>query len=173
VYGKRVSVSRFRPDGEIESSDVGAAGDGQQLRSAGSPAYTVIVAGGTEDGPDAARLVGEVITRVIRFVDVIEDAAPIGMNQPAQEQARVFSRDVTLPRAQLDRSLVLRARPMLREQTWPVFPGSSDDDASPRTGVTHGSRTCGRHCARTFGDDVRILCVEADSQEVNVAAVPG
>src|SRR5439155_8964597 len=145
-----------------EPRDISAPGDGQQLCSAGRPPYAVIVAGGTKDVPDAARLVREVITRVVRIIHPVQDPAPVGMDQPAQERTGEFSCEVALPGQQFDRALMFRPRPVLREQAWPVLPRSIDDDASPRTGVTHTPSADGHHRSSAFGDDVRIPCVEAD-----------
>ena len=171
VYGNHVSVSCFRSYGEIEPSDVVSARDRQQLRSTDGPMHAVIGARGAEDVPDAARLVAEVIPGIVSAVHAVEDTAAVRVDEPSQKRAWMLSGDVTLPLPQCDRSLMFRARRMLRKETWPMLPPSVHDDASFGTGVTDTPPTdrCHRPCA--FGDDVRILRVEADPETIDVPAV--
>jgi hypothetical protein len=54
------------------------------------------------------------------------------VEQPTQEVVRVRLHDLALPRLEHDRSLVLAARTVLREQTRPVLPVGLDDDGARR-----------------------------------------
>jgi hypothetical protein len=172
VYSSSAHISRFRSNGQIEPRDVIAASDRQQFGSTGRPSYSVVFAGGAEDLPDAARLVAEVIARVVGTVDTVQDAAAVGVDQAAEKSVWVHSRDLALPRQQLDRALVFLSRPVLWEYARPVFPGGVDHDTTFGRALRYFASADELHRTSTLGDDVRVFFVEADSQAIDVASMP-
>jgi hypothetical protein len=95
-------VSRFRSHDEIEPSSIRAPRDRQQVPSRCCAVNAVINACRTEDLLYSARLVAEVIARIVRAIDAVEDAAAIRMDESSQKRARVSSGDAALPPQQLD-----------------------------------------------------------------------
>ena len=115
VYGRDGDVSCLGSHDEIEPRDVRAPGDGQLILPRCCPVDTVVGARGAKDFHYSARLVAEVIARIVGAVDAVEDATPVRMDQPSQKQARESSCGFALPRQQLDLPLVFPAGPVLRE----------------------------------------------------------
>src|SRR5436309_9926201 len=80
-------------------------------------------------------LLGAVLERIARSAADVsalplrrDDSCAVAVDQPSEESLHVSANDPVLPVGELDRSRVLRPRPMLREKAWSVLPVVADVD---------------------------------------------
>src|SRR4051812_45838014 len=85
----------------------------------GGPVDAVAVARVTEDVADIRRPIAEAVSRRAPVPPGVDEPAPIGMNESAQQHLGLSVDEGRLPIAELDLPRVLPARPMLGKQTRP------------------------------------------------------
>lgn len=163
----------------IESCDRRQAIDGYLVARRTSPADSERIAALAEESLDVLRLVAECVPRRSPNVGALalgrDDSGAVAMNQPSDEWFAGGGDDRVLPRLQRDRSQVLPARSMLRDEARPVLRPHRYVDASTAGAGRGVCAIVWKHCAQSrtaVFDDCWIGGIKSDTHPPDAAAPP-